>query len=445
MARRMRLVELGTKRGRLNEPATNSDTLDEGENRIITEIETEKRRAFDEATSHLRAVRERFAALQLDGLIAKVGVTTDASVANLSAAVVAGKDRLHALRTAAIEHEGALRQFQQAHRLRRPPSYPRSRVLHIGILASLALVESLANAFLIAIGHQQGLLGGLVIAVIISALNVGGGVFAGLAIVRNLVHRSTLRKMLGVAGCCGYAAFVLVFNLLVAHYRDAFAVDPGNQAATLALDSFRAAPFHLQSVTGWLLLLMGCSFAAIATYDGFMLDDQYPGYGRLARLSDEAKRDYIDEKEDILSNISAIRDAGIRAPFDTLAEIELRRTQHESIVAQQRKLVDSYHQHIRYLEQCANDLLSTYRDANRAARTDKPPARFSRRMSLQPTQLAFEVVVEDAAVVADLRRTLSHILEGHRDTLRGEYQAALVAFDLVEALDQGASDRARAV
>src|SRR5262249_26065074 len=142
MTRRMKLVELATKRGRLNEPATNSSSFDEVERRIISEIENQKRQVFDKVTAQLQAIRERIGTLQLDSLIARVGVTIDAAIGNLGAAIVSGKDRLHASRRDVIEHETALRQFQQEHGLRRPPYYPRSRVLHLGILASLALIES---------------------------------------------------------------------------------------------------------------------------------------------------------------------------------------------------------------------------------------------------------------------------------------------------------------
>lgn len=444
MARRMRLVELGAKRGQLNEPAPDATRLDELENRIVTEIEAEKRRAFDEATSHLRAVRERVAALQLDGLIARVGVTTDAAVANLGRAVISGRDRLYALKTAAVEHQAALRRFRDQHGLRRPARYPQSRLLHVGVIAALVLIESVANAFLIAIGHEQGLLGGFVNAITISAVNVGGGVAAGLIVVRNLGHRSKVRKVLAGLGFAGYGAFVVAFNLLVAHYRDAFESGSGQTAATLAVQRFRNAPLNLENLNGWVLFVMGCSFALIAAYDGFRIDDPYPGYGRLARLADEAKRDYVDEKEQTLEDVTTIRDAAVRAADDTLGEIELRRTQHDSIVAQQRKLVDSYGQHLRYLEQCANELLSIYRDANRASRSEKPPQYWTRHFSLDRPQLPFEVVIDDPAAIAALREKLVQILDAHRERLRTEYQAALSAFELVEQLDEGASARAGA-
>src|SRR5438046_2823268 len=94
MARRMRLVEEGRRRGSINEPRAKSDVPDEIENRIITSIEEERRRAFDEVASHLRAVRERMAALQVDALINRVAVAGDVAIADLKTAVSDGKDRL---------------------------------------------------------------------------------------------------------------------------------------------------------------------------------------------------------------------------------------------------------------------------------------------------------------------------------------------------------------
>src|SRR5262245_56129153 len=79
MTRHMKLVELATKRGRLNDPATNSSSFDEVERRIISEIENQKRQVFDKVTAQLQAIRERIGTLQLDSLIARVGVTIDAA------------------------------------------------------------------------------------------------------------------------------------------------------------------------------------------------------------------------------------------------------------------------------------------------------------------------------------------------------------------------------
>jgi hypothetical protein len=440
MAGRMRLAKLGAQRGRLNQPSAHSDSFDEIENRIVTVIESEKRRAFDEVSSHLRTIRERVAALQLDSVIGKVRVTVDAAVADLAAATRSGRDRLYALKTAVVENETTFRRFQRQHRLQRPPQFPQSRVLHVGILVALALVESAANAFLIALGHERGLLGGLVNAVVISALNVGGGVFAGLALVRYLFHCSMVRQLLSAVGCCVYVVFVLTSNLLVAHYRDAFEATGGERAAARALDSLMENPFQLQDVSGWFLFLMGCAFAGIAAYDGFRLDDTYPGYGRVARLAEEAKRDYIAEKESVLSTVVAIRDAGMRAADELVADIDVRRAHYESLIAEKRRLLESYEQHLRYVEQCANDLLSIYRDANRGARTNEPPPHFSHRYnSVQrpPVRRISDVLAETPGGVTDVRRALNDIVDEHGRKLRHEYQSALAAFELVEDLDRG--------
>src|SRR5436309_3294731 len=68
-ARELRLEDDGHRRGGLNEPAGEAVVFDEVEIRIVTLINDQKARAFDEAASHLRAVRERASALQLDALI----------------------------------------------------------------------------------------------------------------------------------------------------------------------------------------------------------------------------------------------------------------------------------------------------------------------------------------------------------------------------------------
>jgi hypothetical protein len=67
-------------------------------------------------------------------------------------------------------------------------------------------------------------------------------------------------------------------------------------------------------------------------------------------------------------------------------------------------------QHLDYLEQCGNDLLTTYREANRMARNTLSPAHFSQRWQLsRPADLAFgpEGNMGDPALEAESGRKIS--------------------------------------
>ena len=52
-------------------------------------------------------------------------------------------------------------------------------------------------------------------------------------------------------------------------------------------------------VISWLLLAVSLSFALGAMTDGLLIDDVYPGYGKMARQTQVALNDYLDELDEI--------------------------------------------------------------------------------------------------------------------------------------------------
>src|SRR5437016_9989431 len=63
MKRRMGLEEQGQHRGARNEPAPDSQTLDDLEQRIMTTIESEKHLAYEKFVNHLKTYGDRIASL----------------------------------------------------------------------------------------------------------------------------------------------------------------------------------------------------------------------------------------------------------------------------------------------------------------------------------------------------------------------------------------------
>src|SRR5690348_2827040 len=116
----------------------------------------------------------------------------------------------------ALKH---LRWFQQKHGLHyRAASYPQSQFYHFAIVAALALVEWVSLAAFYAEGSDFGLLGGVLIAMTLSIVNVSLAILSG-SLLRYVNHRSPRRKGLALTGVAVlYTCFLLV-TLASAHYR----------------------------------------------------------------------------------------------------------------------------------------------------------------------------------------------------------------------------------
>ena len=259
----------------------------------------------------------RLARLELDrkATAAKIDVkqTRDA-FARLLTPVEPGLEKLRSDHTTVLyqakENEARavkhLRWFQQKHGLHyRAASYPGSQLYHFAIVAGLALVEWMSLAAFYAEGSDFGLLGGVLIAMTLSIVNISLAILAG-GLVRYVNHRSGRRKALALtAVALLYAGFLLV-TLAAAHYRVATGDIAQSQpevsapagaplppqvaadfdqwrAARLAWQRFARNPVGFEDVFSWILVVLAGVFGIFASYKGYRIDDPYPGYGELDR------------------------------------------------------------------------------------------------------------------------------------------------------------------
>ena len=194
-----------------------------------------------------------------------------------------------------------LEEFRNAHGARigkRTPDIKKNIEQTIAILIFVMIVEGCFNALLFKDAQSSGLLGGMMIAFGVSAVNVLFGVTGGFFGLRYLNHPVQAFKIMGgiIAGLCIMLGIFL--NLFVAHFRDA--VEAGLHAAMAAgslagFSMFDITPgqvigemfpniFGLDSLVAIGLLVIGLTVFAIAIYEGYdKLSDRYPGYGRVWR------------------------------------------------------------------------------------------------------------------------------------------------------------------
>lgn len=190
----------------------------------------------------------------------------------------------------------------------------------IAILIAILIAEGCFNALLFKDAQASGLIGGLMVAFGVSAVNVLLGVTAGFVGLRNLNHPDKAMKVIGglVAGACILAGLFL--NFFIAHFRDAveiglqaalaegsiagfsmFAIPPGDVAAGMFPNIF-----GLHSLVAFGLLAIGLTVFAIAVYEGYdRISDRYPGYGRVwrkERLAYEARQSVRAGVRDDLSD-----------------------------------------------------------------------------------------------------------------------------------------------
>ncbi|WP_084398792.1 hypothetical protein [Henriciella aquimarina] len=181
---------------------------------------------------------------------------------------------------------------------KRTPDIKKNVEQAIAILIFIMIVEGCFNALLFKDAQSSGLLGGMMVAFGISAVNVLFGVTAGFVGLRNLNHPEKVMKVMGglVATVC--VACGLFVNFFVAHFRDAVELKLHEAMAGGSLAGFSMFDippsqvmgnmfpnvFALDSLVAIGLLLIGLTVFAIAVYEGYdRISDRFPGYGRVWR------------------------------------------------------------------------------------------------------------------------------------------------------------------
>ncbi|HKB38521.1 MAG TPA: hypothetical protein VKD72_18910, partial [Gemmataceae bacterium] len=204
-------------------PKTVSTSLDATESEVFAHFVGLARQRRDGCEASLAKVQ-----LDLKATASKIDVEqTKNSFARLLTAIEPGLEKLRSEHSAVLyqakENEARalkhLRWFQQKHGLHyRAAAYPESQFYHFGIVAALALVEWVSLSAFYAEGSDFGLLGGVLIAMALSIVNISLAILAG-TLLRYVNHQSRGHKALALTGVAVlYACFALV-TLAAAHYR----------------------------------------------------------------------------------------------------------------------------------------------------------------------------------------------------------------------------------
>ena len=293
---------------------------------------------------------------------------------------------LVALREEELETQRDLNYFRRRHELHRAASYRESTLLPFAILVGAFVLESFANAFLLRRISEQGWVGGVVLAAVISLVNISLGVFGGGVGWRLVGHRFPLQKAVGWA--VSIAALVLAFfwNIYAAHFREVAeqAVNSGTTAtlANHAVDALADIKAHgilgLTSLFSWGLFALGLLVHLAASREAWDdMADRYWDYRRYDRAYRTARLDY----EDTVADAKA---AAVEASREVLSELEGAYAPHtqdrDRLLAlaelAQRRLAEGRDAEAEWVRQ-GGALIKAYRDENAQVRSDPAPDYFA--------------------------------------------------------------------
>jgi hypothetical protein len=389
--------------GLRDSPKTMSTVLDATESEICAHF-------VGLARNRREACEVRLAKLQLDrkATSAKIDIEqTKDSFARLQTAIEPSLENLRAEHATVLhqakENEARalkyLRWFQQRHGLNhRTATYPESQLYHFGIVAGLAVVEWVSLSTFYAEGSDFGLLGGVLIAMALSIVNISLAILSG-SLLRYVNHRSPRRKALALlAVWLLYACFLLV-TLAAAHYRVATNDIAQSQSAAVAsrgspdLDQWRAArmagqrfltnPLGFDDVFSWILVVLALIFGIFASYKGYRIDDPYPGYGELDRELKRRRDIYEAAKADYSRLGDQVFDRTLQEQTHLVAEVKANVDYYQQLMSKTEEERRTYVHDVAELQDACNIVLKRYRQTNVRVRVSPAPTYFNDSVILE--------------------------------------------------------------
>jgi len=168
---------------------------------------------------------------------------------------------------------------------------------------------------------------------------------------------------------------VCIGNLFIAHYREALNSYPDN-APEYVWKLIANGWFSVSDINSWLLFFVGVFFFILATLKGYKSDDEYPKYGKFAKLKEKAFDDLMEEKRAILGYVDEKHEQAIEAidaNFQIIKNSTKGLANSISSFEMQKTIFGNY---VTHTESALTYVTKLYRDINSETRTTPTPEYF---------------------------------------------------------------------
>lgn len=382
LAYKFEVVELANVAAKNNSPDESAQRLDSNELNFHHKMETHAQQATNKVRQSTEELRSHIAAININKEISEIDDIGKEFENKVSSDFSPAFTELEIIKKDVVEAESDLNTFKKANKLRRAADYPDSHALTVGILFLALLTESVMNGFFFAKGNDFGLVGGISTALIIALLNISMGFLNGWWFLRYKNHNERKWVYCSSVVFTVITAVSIVFNLLVAHYREALAINP-DDAATLAISSFNEGILAISDVESWFLLLVGIIFFSLAVYKGYNLDDAYPGYGKLSRRRNRFLGDLDELRQEMLDDLNELHQEHLEMVEQKYEDIQRKNKQLSGLISTFEHQMGIYRSHIKNLQSNLTYIMATYRDVNTSARSTPKPAYFDSQYSVK--------------------------------------------------------------
>jgi hypothetical protein len=376
-----KILDKARKNGSQNLPAENAEQLDSVEQEVVLYFTQFAKARYN----NFKQVKDAF-----DHQIYLVDTSSNSKEAekisenfkeNLNLRIKSATNTLKQICKVVKDKRQDLKNFQIENNLDRSATPIGSHFTSIAILLFVLIAEILLNGYFFAQDSDFGLMGGGVQALIFALLNIlACCLLARSSILINHVSRGP--KSVGWMLLLLLITWLVFYNLMVAHYRDALMALEVTEEVSL-VDRFLSNGINFEDSNSIFLWLLGIVFGAIAAWEGFRWDDSYPGYGRLTRTVEDIENSFDSQRDLVAQEIQDMREKAI----EKLKLIEKKIHNDVASLNQQinskRTLIDGFRTGTSTFVTACSTCIIKYRDANRIARDDPEPDYFKSNFELE--------------------------------------------------------------
>lgn len=369
VAKLLRLEEEGRELGKSGVPLA-SDTWPSGpEAKAVLAVEQAQADYVSSYQLRLKALQAQASRSEQTAKLAEARASAEQFERQADNLLTENATQLQRFADVARSRREALERFRDRHRRIELPHYPKQgKMVFLYVFAVvLILVETGFNASFFAQGLGGGLLQGMGEAFGFSLVNVGGAFTAGVLIVRLKNHVSVAIRLLGYTLSAAVLFGLGALALMVSHYRDAL-YKGVESAGTVAMQTLTLEPFDLAGPSSWILFGVSCFAACFAMWEGYSINDPYPGYGAVHRRAEVSARAYEGAVQKLRSELAKYRQGFINRMDKTQEVCEASIVTLKGVIVDKQRLGDEMRNEIQSLEKALVALVETFRTADKVGR-----------------------------------------------------------------------------
>lgn len=440
----------GQRLGAAGVPRELDTSLSGPESRAVLAVEQALTDYVESYHLRLKALKAQISRSDLSSKIAEASASADLFQRQAAGLLTENAADLKRLEEMARSRREGFERFRTAHHRIELPHYPQGvwKALAAVLALTLIVVEALFNASFFAQGLRGGFVAGAFEAVVFSLINVSVSLAVGLLVVRYANHVQWLKRFGGLVGAALLVSAIILLALYVSHYRDALisgAVDAGGMAKQTLLANL----VGLADPSSWKLFCLSVGFGAIALWEGYALDDPYPGYGRAHRRMVEAADQYNDAIGTLREQLEAYRQEMLERIDKTQQACESSIVDLKGALSDKLRLRDEMPNQIESLHLALAALINTFRTANVVGRQGSAtPAYFNSTPRLGSRELPnfsietdAELLVKQEALAAEFLRVQAEIRARIQSAFNDRYNSLLTVDNLFDparrAVNQG--------